>query len=45
MSELLTSDATEVDVEVGFFIGCTCCSLELEEEDELAATVEVTADA
>jgi hypothetical protein len=29
------SEIEEVDVEVGFILGCTCTSLELEEDDDL----------
>lgn len=33
MSELTTHEIEEVDIEVGFIIGSTCCSLEMEEDD------------
>ncbi|MFJ1730847.1 YM-216391 family RiPP peptide [Streptomyces sp. NPDC088254] len=33
MPENMTAEIEEVDIEVGFIIGSTCCSLEMEEDD------------
>jgi len=34
------NEIEEVDVEVGFILGCTCCSLELEDDDDEADDLE-----
>ncbi len=34
------NEIEEVDVEVGFLIGCCCCSLSLEEDDDLEGTLD-----
>jgi hypothetical protein len=36
------TEVPEVDIEVGFLIGCTSCSLETDDEDDLDREVEQT---
>ncbi|WP_107116988.1 YM-216391 family RiPP peptide [Streptomyces curacoi] len=43
MFENTTAEIEEVDIEVGFIIGSTCCSLEMEEDDLDVAAEETEA--